>query len=407
MLMTDSFDYEAFKKAAIKGLYDGKPLTGQDGLFAPLLKHFLESALEGEMDNHLTESRPQANRRNGKTSKIVKSSAGLLELTTPRDRAGSYQPQIVPKRQVVLTDQLEAKILSLYGRGCSYSDISQHLQEMYGYSLSDSELTSITDKVLPAMRDWQNRPLASLYVLMWLDGIYYKVRQDGKVVTRVLYSVIGLTLSGRKQVLGIYTAESESARFWLTVLTDLKQRGVEDILISCVDGLKGFDTAINTVFPRTTVQLCIVHQLRNSFRFIPDKYLKDFVKDIKTVYQAPTAEQGWENLQWMQEQWGGRYPQALAGWVSNWGLLSSFYDYPASVRKVVYTTNTVEGYHRQLRKVTKTKGAFASDVALQKLVYLVIQNLETKWETKTYNWKEVINDLTGIFEERIKPHPFD
>lgn len=407
MLMTDSFDYEAFKKAAIKGLYDGKPLTGQDGLFAPLLKHFLESALEGEMDNHLTQSRPQANRRNGKTSKIVKSSAGLLELTTPRDRAGSYQPQIVPKRQVVLTDQLEAKILSLYGRGCSYSDISQHLQEMYGYSLSDSELTSITDKVLPLMRDWQNRPLASLYVLMWLDGIYYKVRQDGKVVTRVLYSVIGLTLSGRKQVLGIYTAESESARFWLTVLTDLKQRGVEDILISCVDGLKGFDTAINTVFPRTTVQLCIVHQLRNSFRFIPDKYLKDFVKDMKTVYQAPTAEQGWENLQWMQEQWGGRYPQALAGWVSNWGLLSSFYDYPASVRKVVYTTNTVEGYHRQLRKVTKTKGAFASDVALQKLVYLVIQNLETKWETKTYNWKEVINDLTGIFEERIKPHRFD
>ncbi len=301
--MTDSFDYEAFKKAAIKGLYDGKPLTGQDGLFAPLLKHFLESALDGEMENHLAESRPQANRRNGKTTKTVKSSAGLLELTTPRDRAGSYQPQLVPKRQVVLTDQLEAKILSLYGRGCSYADISQHLQEMYGYSLSDSELTSITDKVLPAMRDWQNRPLASLYVLMWLDGIYYKVRQDGKVVTRVLYSVIGLTLSGRKQVLGIYTAESESARFWLTVLTDLKQRGVEDILISCVDGLKGFDTAINTVFPRTTVQLCIVHQLRNSFRFIPDKHLKEFVKAIKTVYQAPTAEQGWENLQWMQEQW--------------------------------------------------------------------------------------------------------
>ncbi|KAB7725160.1 IS256 family transposase [Rudanella paleaurantiibacter] len=405
--MTDSFDYEAFKKAAIKGLYDGKPLTGQDGLFAPLLKHFLESALDGEMENHLAESRPQANRRNGKTTKTVKSSAGLLELTTPRDRAGSYQPQLVPKRQVVLTDQLEAKILSLYGRGCSYADISQHLQEMYGYSLSDSELTSITDKVLPAMRDWQNRPLASLYVLMWLDGIYYKVRQDGKVVTRVLYSVIGLTLSGRKQVLGIYTAESESARFWLTVLTDLKQRGVEDILISCVDGLKGFDTAINTVFPRTTVQLCIVHQLRNSFRFIPDKHLKEFVKAIKTVYQAPTAEQGWENLQWMQEQWGSRYPQALAGWVSNWSLLSSFYDYPASLRKVVYTTNTVEAYHRQLRKVTKTKGAFASDVALQKLVYLVIQNLETKWETKTYNWKEVINDLTSIFEERIKPHRFD
>lgn len=405
--MTDSFDYEAFKKAAIKGLYEGKPLTGQEGLFAPLLKHFLESALEGEMENHLAESRPQANRRNGKTTKRVKSSAGLIELTTPRDRAGSYQPQIVPKRQVVLTDQLEAKILSLYGRGCSYSDISQHLHEMYGYTLSDSELTSITDRVIPAMRAWQNRPLESLYVLVWLDGIYYKVRQEGKVVTRVLYSVIGLTLSGKKQILGIYTAESESARFWLTVLTDLKQRGVEDLLITCVDGLKGFDTAINGVFPQTTVQLCIVHQLRNSFRFIPDKYLKDFVKDIKTVYQAPTVEQGWENLLLVQEQWGSRYPQAVAGWAANWRLLSAFFEYPAAVRKVMYTTNTVEGYHRELRKVTKTKGAFSSDVALQKLVYLVIQNLETKWETKTYNWKEVINELTLIFEDRIKPHRFE
>jgi transposase-like protein len=406
--MTDTFDYEAFKKAAIKGLYDGKSLTGQDGLFAPLLKHFLESALEGEMNNHLTQSRQQeANRRNGKTSKQVKSSAGLLDLTTPRDRAGSYQPQIVPKRQVVLTTQLEQKILSLYSRGSSYSDISQHLQEMYGYTLSDSELTSITDTIIPAMREWQNRPLESLYVLMWLDGIYYKVRHEGKVVTRVLYSVIGLTLSGRKQVLGIYTAESESARFWLTVLTDLKQRGVEDLLITCVDGLKGFDTAINSVFPRTTVQLCIVHQLRNSFRFIPDKHITDFVKDIKTVYQAPTAEQGWENLLVVQEQWGSRYPQAVQSWVANWALLSPFFDYPASVRKVIYTTNTVEGYHREIRKVTKTKGAFSSDMALQKLVYLVIQNLHTKWETKTYNWKEVINELTLIFEERIKPHRFD
>lgn len=405
--MTDSFDYEAFKKQAIKGLYEGKPLTGQQGLFAPLLKHFLESALEGEMDNHLVESRSQANRRNGKTTKTVKSSAGLIELTTPRDRAGSYQPQIVPKRQVVLTDQLEAKILSLYGRGCSYSDISQHLQEMYGYTLSDSELTSITDKIIPAMRAWQNRPLESLYVLVWLDGIYYKVRQDGKVVTRVLYSVIGLNLSGRKQILGIYTAESESARFWLTVLTDLKQRGVEDLLITCVDGLKGFDSVIQGVFPQATVQLCIVHQLRNSFRFIPDKYLKDFVKDIKTVYQAPTAEQGWENLLLVQERWGSRYPQAVAGWMTHWTLLSAFFDYPAAVRKVMYTTNTVEGYHRELRKVTKTKGAFSSDVALQKLVYLVIQNLETKWETKTYNWKEVINELTLTFEDRIKPHRFD
>lgn len=221
------------------------------------------------MDGHLVQTRQtEQNRRNGKTTKTVKSSAGLLDLTTPRDRSGTYQPQIVPKRQVVLTPQLEQKVLSLYSVGNSYADIAQHLLEMYGYSLSDSELTAITDKVIPAMREWQNRPLESLYVLVWLDGIYYKVRQEGKVLTRVLYSVIGLTLAGKKQVLGIYTAESESAKFWLSVLTDLKQRGVDDLLITCVDGLKGFDTAINSrsagaVIPAATVQLCIVHQLRN------------------------------------------------------------------------------------------------------------------------------------------------
>jgi transposase-like protein len=406
--MTDQFDYESFKQAAIKGLYEGKPLTGQDGLFAPMLKHLLESALEGEMDNHLAQTRQaEHNRRNGKNTKTVKSSAGLLELTTPRDRSGSYQPQLVPKRQVVLTEQLEAKILSLYGMGSSYSDISQHLLEMYGYSLSDSELTAITDKVIPAMREWQNRPLESLYTLVWLDGIYYKVRHEGKVVTRVLYSVLGLSLSGKKQVLGIYTAESESARFWLTVLNDLKNRGIEDMLITCVDGLKGFDTAIATVYPAATVQLCIVHQLRNSFRFIPNKLLTDFVKDIKTVYQAADRVQGMENLLIVQEKWGKQYPQAVQPWLEKWESLSPFFDYPPAVRKVMYTTNTVEGYHRQLRKVTKTKGAFSSDMALQKLVYLTIQNLQTKWETTTHNWKSVLNELSIIFEDRIKPHRFD
>ena len=406
--MTDQFDYESFKQRAIKGLYEGKPLTGENGLFAPLLKHFLETALEGEMDGHLSQTRhTEQNRRNGKTTKTVKSSAGLLDLTTPRDRSGTYQPQLVPKRQTVLTPQLEQKVLSLYSVGTSYSDITQHLQEMYGYALSDSELTAITDKVIPAMREWQNRPLESLYTLVWLDGIYYKVRFEGKVVTRVLYSVIGLNLSGKKQILGIYTAESESAKFWLSVLTDLKQRGVEDLLVTCVDGLKGFDTAINSVFPAATVQLCIVHQLRNSFRFVPDKMLKDFANDLKTVYQAPNREQGMENLLLVQEKWGSTYPKAVQPWLEKWDLLSPFFDYPAPIRKVMYTTNMVEAYHRQLRKVTKTKGAFSSDVSLQKLVYLTIQNLQVKWETTTYNWKEIINQFSIIFEERIKPHRFD
>ena len=226
-------------------------------------------------------------------------------------------------------------------------------------------------------------------------------------MTRVLYSVIGLTLGGKKQVLGIYTAESESAKFWLGVLTNLKQRGVEDLLITCVDGLSGFDTAIANVYPAATVQLCIVHQLRNSFRFIPDKHLKEFVVDIKTVYQAATAEQGWENRVLVENKWGNRYPQATRSWVTKWGLLCPYFDFPATVRKVMYTTNTVEGYHRQLRKVTKTKGAFCSDLALQKLIYLTIQNLETKWEKTTHNWKEVLGQISIIFEDRIKPHRFD
>ena len=376
--MTDQFDFESFKQAAIKGLYEGKSLTGEDGLFAPLLKHFLESALEGEMDGHLSQTRhAEQNRRNGKTTKTVKSSAGLLDLTTPRDRSGTYQPQIVPKRQLVLTPQLEQKVLSLYSVGNSYADISHHLSEMYGYSLSDSELTAITDKVIPAMREWQNRPLESLYTLVWLDGIYYKVRSEGKVATRVLYSVIGLSLGGKKQVLGIYTAESESAKFWLSVLSDLKQRGVDDLLVTCVDGLKGFDTAINSVFPAATVQLCIVHQLRNSFRFVPDKLLSDFARDLKTVYQAADGQQGMENLLLVQAKWGAAYPKAVQPWLEKWDLLSPFFDYPPAIRKVMYTTNTVEAYYRQLRKVTKTKGAFSSDVALQKLVYLTIQNLES------------------------------
>ena len=264
MQTAQNFDFEAFRQEALKELYEGKPLMGEGGIFTPLLKHFLEAGLESEMDNHLRQEKENSkvNRRNGTSKKEVRSNLGKFELETPRDRASSYEPSIVPKRQTILTDQLENKIISMYGRGMSYADISGHLQELYGFRLSLGELSTITDRILPVLKEWQNRPLYSVYAALWLDAMYYKVRVDGKVVTRVLYSVIGLNLHGKKEVLGLYLSESEGAKFWLSVLNDLKQRGVEDVIFACVDGLKGFPDAIQTAFPQTAVQLCIVHQIR-------------------------------------------------------------------------------------------------------------------------------------------------
>jgi transposase-like protein len=403
------FNFEDFQKEAIKGLYSGKPLTGENGIFAPMLKHFLEQSLQGEMDSHLSSERTlgQANRRNGLSSKRVKSSAGEFELQTPRDRLVSFEPMIVAKRQVILTEQLEGQIISMYGRGMSYSEIGKHLQEIYGYDLSPSEITSITDKVLPMLREWQNRPLSSVYVVAWLDAMYYKVRVDGKVVTRVLYSVIGLNLKGNKEVLGIYLTESEGAKFWLSVLQDFKNRGVEDIFIACVDGLKGFPEAIESIFPKTQTQLCVVHQIRGSLRFIPEKHLKEFIVDLKAVYQAPTRIVGEENLLKLSEKWGKIYPKAVEPWVNNWENLSVFFQYSPLIRKIIYTTNTIEAYHRQIRKLTKTKGAFTSDNALLKLAYLAIMNMDKLWNKTVFAWKEMLSEISIIFADRITQKDFE
>ncbi|GAB3283527.1 IS256 family transposase [Larkinella harenae] len=407
--MAEQFDFERFKAQAIDGLYAGKSLMGENGVFAPLLKHFLETALQGEMDLHLQEGQATglANRRNGKSSKRVKSSAGEFALDTPRDRNGEFEPLAVPKRQVVLTEQLEQQIISMYGRGMSYSAINEHLQEIYGYSLSAGEISSITDKVIPLLREWQTRPLESVYAVLWLDAMYYKIRQEGKVVSRVLYSVIGLSLKGKKEVLGIYLTESEGAKFWLSVLTDFRQRGVSDVFIACVDGLKGFPEAIEATFPATQVQLCIVHQIRTSLRFIPDKHLKPFVQDLKLVYQADDRAMAEENLLLLQEKWGGVYPKAVQPWLQQWERLAVYFDYPAEIRKIVYTTNTIEAYHRQIRKITKTKGAFASDNALLKLAFLAIRNMENVWQKTVFNWKAILSQLVINFGDRIPPDGFD
>ena len=404
MQPTEPFDFDSFKQEAMKELYKGKPLMGENGIFTPLLKHFLEATLQGELDTHLKQEQAKSNpnRRNGTGTKQVRSSLGKFDLETPRDRAGSYEPTIVPKRQTILTDQLESKIISMYGRGMSYSDISGHLHELYGFSLSVGELSSITDRILPVLKEWQNRPLYSIYVAVWLDAMYYKVRLDGKVVTRVLYSVIGLNLHGKKAVLGIYLSESEGAKFWLSVLQDLKQRGVEDVLFACVDGLKGFPEAIQTAFPQTLVQLCVVHQIRYALRLIPDKNVKEFMVDLKAVYQAPNLKTAEDNLLILEEKWGKLYPQAVGTWTNNWANISTFFDYSEPVRKIIYTTNTIESYHRNIRKFTKTKAAFTSDNALLKLAFLAIQNMDKIWNKTTFNWKAILSELLIIFGERIQ-----
>jgi putative transposase len=406
MEQEEEFDFERFKQEAIKGLYAGKPLNGDKGIFAPLLKHFLEAAMAGELEAHLQEEKAagKANRKNGKTSKRVKSLSGEFELETNRDRSGSFEPVVLPKRQLIVTAELEEKIINLYGLGLSTRDITKYVKEMYQMDISATTLSTITDKVIPAMNEWRSRPLESMYAFVYLDCMHYKVREGSSVVTRAVYNILGVSLSGTKDLIGMYLSESEGAKFWLSVLTDLKSRGVEDILIACIDGLKGFPEAIGAIFPRTEIQTCVVHQIRSSLRYIAEKDKKAFMADLKPVYQAFNQEEGYENLLQLEEKWGKKYPVPLQGWFTNWENLSTFFKYDAQIRKVIYTTNTVEGFHRQVRKVTKTKGAFTSDTALLKLVYLVVQRLTDKWTMPLHNWKLTLSQLYIMFEDRLKVH---
>lgn len=399
--MEETFNYEEIEKEAIKALYEGKPLTGKDGALAPLLKRFLEKAMEGEMEVHLGDTREEENnRRNGKMKKEVRSAQGKFEVETPRDRNGTYEPKVLPKRQTIITPQLEERIISMWGRGMSYREIQGHIEELYGFELSEGELTLITDKVYPMFEEWQRRPLESIYVVVWLDAMYYKVRVEGRVVQRVMYSVLGLNLRGYKEVLGLYLSESEGAKFWLTVLSDLKQRGVEDVLISAIDNLSGFAEAIEGIFPRSRVQLCVVHQIRGSLRFVPHKHYREFIADMKAVYQAPDLAQAEEALLKFTDKWKGQYPKAVQPWMDNWVRLSTYFDYPAELRRIMYTTNTIEGYHRQIRKITKTKGAFPSDKALLKLSFLAIRNMNI-WNKRIYEWKLIFSQVAVIFDDRL------
>ncbi|KAF7275658.1 hypothetical protein GWI33_011453 [Rhynchophorus ferrugineus] len=370
-----------------------------------MLKHLLESMLEGELDHHLKESKASGapNRKNGRTKKRVRSlHSGEFELESSRDRNGTFEPKIVPKRQLIITDELENNVMAMYARGMSTRDISGYVKEMYAMDISAAEISNITDKVIPALNEWRNRPLEAIYPFVFLDCMHYKVRDNGSVRTRAVYNILGVNMDGRKDLIGIYLSEHEGAKFWLSVLTDLKQRGVEDILVACVDGLKGFPEAIESVYPRTQVQLCIVHQVRSSLRYVPEKDRKAVVADLKPVYQANSEDQGYERLLDFDEKWGKKYPLSVKGWMDNWGNLSTYFEYSPDIRRAIYTTNAIEAMHRQIRKITKTKGAFTSDQALLKLVYLALKDIAKKWTMPIQNWGLTMQQLHIKFGDRIK-----
>ena len=388
---------------AVQQLLSGKNINGKDGILAPLVKQLVEAALEAELDFHITEDvfSGNKNRKNGKTSKTIKSTSDTFELATPRDRAGSFEPQIVKKNQTTISNEIEERILSMYGLGLSYKDIIKHIEEIYQIELSTATISAITDKIIDKVKAWQSRPLESIYPFVWLDAIHYKIKDGGKYVTKAVYTVLGMGIDGKKDILGLYLSQSEGANFWLSVLTDLNNRGLEDILIASVDGLKGFPEAIKTIFPQTEVQLCVVHQIRNSLKYVASKDQKEFMRDLKLVYQATTKELAEDELLKLDEKWGKKYPIVLQSWQNKWENLSYYFKYPKEIRKIMYTTNIIESVHRQFRKLTKTKGAFPNENSLLKLLYMGIQNAKMKWTQPVHNWSLTISQLAIFFEGRL------
>lgn len=398
----DGFDFGAFEKEAAKQLKAGKSLSGKDGVLTPLIKRIIERALQGELESHLDAEQEEPNRRNGKTSKTMKGEHGPFELETPRDRNGTFEPELVRKRQTAIGNSVENKLVALYGLGMSYADIAGHMEDLYGLEVSPAMLSAVTDKIIPVIKEWQARPLDAVYPIVWMDAMHNKLREDGRVVTKAVYTILGINTKGIKDVLGVYISESEGANFWLQVLADLSNRGVKDILIASIDNLKGFADAINTIYPQTEVQLCVVHQIRNSLKYIASKDQKAFLKDLKLVYKATTKDLAEQKLQELEETWGKKYPIVIKSWKTNWERLSNYFKYPEDIRRTIYTTNVVEGFHRQVRKVTKTKGAFSSETALLKLLYLTIQNIMKKWTHPVRNWSLTVSQLAVFFEGRLQ-----
>ncbi|MDD4550020.1 MAG: IS256 family transposase [Syntrophomonadaceae bacterium] len=369
----------------------------------------LQEMLEAEMDDELGytkydyKNKKSNNSRNGHSQKTVTSDYGDIELDIPRDRQAEFEPKIVKKHQRDVSG-IEDQILSMYAKGMTTRDIQDHLNNLYGMDVSPTLISNITDKILPLVKEWQNRPLEDIYAVVFMDAVHFKVREEGHVINKAAYVAIGIDLDGQKDVLGLWIGENESAKYWLNILNELNNRGVKDILIACIDGLTGFTEAINAAFPQTEVQKCIIHQIRNSTRYVGYKDRKAFTSDLKNIYQAVNEETAWEELDRFEEKWGAKYAIAINSWRRNWSELSTFFKYPAEIRKIIYTTNTIESYNRQLRKVTKSKSIFPTDDALQKMLYLATMDIMKKWTTRIRGWAAILSQLSIYFADRLEGH---
>ncbi|GAO35422.1 transposase [Sulfuricella sp. T08] len=381
-------------------------LIGEDGLLKQLTKKLVERALEAELAEHLGHAKnepvanPAGNTHNGKSKKTLKGEFGELPIDIPRDCHGSFEPQLIPKHQTRWTG-FDDKILSLYARGMTVREIQGHLEEMYGTEVSPSLISSVTDAVIDDAKAWQSRALDTLYPIGYLDCIYVKARDSGAVRVKAVYLALGINLAGEKELLGIWIAQTEGAKFWLQVVTELKNRGVQDIFIACVDGLKGFPEAIEAVFPKTAVQLCIVHLVRYSLNYVSWKLRKAVAADLRTIYSAATVEEAEAKLAEFEEKWGEAYPSIVQSWWRNWERIIPFFDYPPEIRKVIYTTNAIESVNMSLRKITKNRGSFPSDEALLKLFYLALMNISQKWTMPIRDWKAALNQFTIQFDDRL------
>jgi len=393
----------------LSGYQKPEDLIGENGLLKQLTKALVERALEAEMTEHLGHARhnpvtnPTGNTRNGKSQKTLKGDFGELPLKIPRDRHGSFEPQIIAKHQSRWTG-FDDKIISLYARGLTVREIQSHLEELYGTEVSPSLISSVTDAVADEVKAWQSRPLEPIYPIVYLDCIHVKVRDTGAVRVKAVYLAIGINMSGEKEVLGLWIAQTEGAKFWLQVVTELKNRGVQDIFIACVDGLKGFPEAIETVYPQTAVQLCIVHLVRNSLNYVSWKMRKQIAADLKQIYQSATVDEAEQRLAEFESQWNDAYPPIAQIWRRNWSRIIPFFDYPPEIRRIIYTTNAIESVNMSLRKITKNRGSFPNDEALSKLFYLALMNISKKWTMPLHDWKAALNRFSIQFDDRMPNH---
>lgn len=397
-------EIEAFALKASKGLKSQQDLLDFTQM---LTKITVEAALNAELDEHLGYEKNQQsnadNYRNGNTSKTLKTEDGQFELVTPRDRNGTFEPELVKKNQTRFTS-MDDKVLSLYARGMTTRDIVDAFQEMYGADISATLVSKITNSVIEEVTEWQNRPLDAIYPIVYLDCIVVKIRQDNRVINKAVFLALAINLDGEKELLGLWFAENEGAKFWLNVLTELQNRGIEDILIACVDGLKGFPDAINTVYPETHVQLCIVHMIRNSLRFVSWKHYKAVTADLKLIYQADTEEIALAQLEAFADKWDEQYPQISKSWINNWDNLNTFYRYPRDIRKAIYTTNAIESLNSVIRKAIKNRKVFPSDDSAKKVIYLAIKAASKKWSKPIHSWRAAMNRFIIEFEDRLKKH---